>query len=72
MRINAVAPGTTNTEMGRAVIESSAGRERLARIPLGRFVEPAEVASAIVFLLSDAAAAFAGQTFQANGGELMV
>ena len=72
VRVNAVAPGTTNTEMGRATIASPEGQERLQRIPLRRFVEPAEVASAIVFLLSDASGAFTGQTFQANGGELMV
>lgn len=72
IRVNAVAPGTTNTEMGREIIASPEGQERLGRIPLRRFVEPGEVASAIVFLLSDASAAFTGQTFQANGGELMV
>jgi 3-oxoacyl-[acyl-carrier protein] reductase len=72
IRVNAVAPGTTNTAMGRAASESPLGRERLGRIPLGRFLEPSEVAAAIVFLLSDASVGFAGQTFQANGGELMV
>ncbi len=72
VRVNAVAPGTTNTIMGRSVIESPEGRERLARIPIRRFVTPSEVASAVLFLLSDAAAAFAGQTFHVNGGELMV
>jgi 3-oxoacyl-[acyl-carrier protein] reductase len=72
IRVNAVAPGTTNTEMGRAIIASPEGQERLRRIPMRRFVEPAEVASAVVFLLSDASAAFTGQTFQANGGELLV
>jgi 3-oxoacyl-[acyl-carrier protein] reductase len=71
IRVNAVAPGTTKTEMGRAIIASPEGQERISRIPLRRFVEPSEVASAIVFLLSDASAAFTGQTFQANAGELM-
>jgi 3-oxoacyl-[acyl-carrier protein] reductase len=71
VRVNAVSPGTTNTDMGRAVIESQAGRARMERIPLRRFVEPEEVAAAIVFLLSDGASGFAGQTLHVNGGELM-
>jgi 3-oxoacyl-[acyl-carrier protein] reductase len=71
VRVNAVAPGTTNTNMGRDVIDSPAGRERASRIPLRRFVTPAEVASTVVFLLSDAASGIVGQTIQVNGGELM-
>lgn len=71
IRVNAVSPGTTNTDMGRATIESDAGRERAARIPIRRFVEPSEVASAIVFLLSDAASGISGQTLHVNGGEWM-
>jgi NAD(P)-dependent dehydrogenase (short-subunit alcohol dehydrogenase family) len=72
VRANVVSPGTTNTEMGRAAIESPQGRDRLPRIPIRRFLEPPEVADAIVFLLSDAASGFTGQTFHPNGGELMV
>ena len=71
VRVNAVSPGTTNTAMGRDVIESAAGRDRATRIPLRRFVKPAEVASTVVFLLSDAASGIVGQTIQVNGGELM-
>ena len=71
VQINAVSPGTTLTDMGRHVIESAVGRDRLTRIPIRRFVEPSEVAAAVIFLLSDAAAGFAGQTLHVNGGELM-
>jgi len=71
VRVNAVSPGTTNTNMGRDVIESPVGRERASRIPLRRFVTPAEVASTVIFLLSDAASGIVGQTIQVNGGELM-
>jgi 3-oxoacyl-[acyl-carrier protein] reductase len=71
VRVNAVSPGTTDTDMGRHVIQSDEGRARAARIPIRRFVEPSEVAAAVVFLLSDAAAGFAGQTLHVNGGELM-
>jgi 3-oxoacyl-[acyl-carrier protein] reductase len=71
VRVNAVSPGTTLTDMGRHVIESAVGRDRMTRIPIRRFVEPSEVTAAVIFLLSDAAAGFAGQTLHVNGGELM-
>jgi 3-oxoacyl-[acyl-carrier protein] reductase len=72
VRISAVAPGTANTDMGRGVIQSTIGAERVARIPIRRFVEPSEIAATVVFLLSDAAAGLTGQTLHVNGGELMV
>jgi 3-oxoacyl-[acyl-carrier protein] reductase len=71
VRVNAVAPGTTDTAMGHDVIDSPAGWERTRRIPLRRFVEPREVAAVAVFLLTDAAAGIVGQSLQVNGGELM-
>lgn len=71
VRVNAVSPGTTGTDMGRDVIASAEGRARAERIPIRRFVTPPEVAAAVIFLLSDAAAGFAGQTLYVNGGELM-
>src|SRR3990170_490967 len=54
IRANAVAPGVTNTDMGRTVMEGEVGRKRMAELPLGRFGEPDEVADCVVFLLSDA------------------
>jgi 3-oxoacyl-[acyl-carrier protein] reductase len=72
VRVNAVAPGTVSTDMGRDTIASAAGRERAGRIPLRRFVAATEVADAIAFLLSDAAGGITGQTIQLNGGELML
>ena len=71
IRVNAVSPGTTDTDMGRHVIESDAGRARAANIPIRRFVTVPEVAAAVRFLLSDAAAGITGQTLHVNGGELM-
>lgn len=71
VRVNAVAPGTVRTDMGRETIASQAGQERLGRIPLRRFVTATEVADAIVFLLSDSSGGATGQTLQLNGGELM-
>jgi 3-oxoacyl-[acyl-carrier protein] reductase len=71
IRVNAVAPGVTNTDMGRGVMDGEVGRRRMAELPLGRFGEPEEVAAAVVFLLSEGAALFLGQTLNPNAGGFM-
>lgn len=71
IRVNAVAPGVTRTDMGSQVMDGEVGRQRAAELPLGRFVEPAEVATAVLFLLSDASAVFTGQTLNPNSGGYM-
>jgi len=71
VRVNAVAPGVTVTDMSRAVLEGKVGRRRLAELPSGRFAEPEEVAQTVVFLLSDAASLYYGQTLNPNGGGFM-
>lgn len=71
VRINAVAPGFTITEMTADLAEAEAGQQRLRDIPLGRFGEAPEVAEAVIFLLSDAASLFVGQTLNPNGGSYM-
>ncbi|MFV0254236.1 MAG: SDR family NAD(P)-dependent oxidoreductase [Beutenbergiaceae bacterium] len=71
IRANTVAPGVTNTDMGRTVMEGEVGRKRMAELPLGRFGEPEEVAQTILFLLSDASSLLIGQTLHPNAGGLM-
>lgn len=71
VRINAVAPGVTVTEMTAGIVGTEAGRHRLAELPAGRFAVPDDIASAVVFLLSDGAAMFHGQTLCPNGGGFM-
>lgn len=71
VRVNAVAPGFTITPMTAELAASETGRERLRDIPLGRFGEAAEVADAVIFLLSDASSLFLGQTLNPNGGSYM-
>ena len=69
--VNAVAPGFIQTEMTEALPEA-ARQLMLAQIPMGRFGTSEEVAQAVVFLASDAAAYITGQVIHVNGGMLMV
>lgn len=71
IRVNAVAPGVTVTDMTAHIVESDDGSRRLADTPAGRFAHPEDVAAAVLFLLSDEAAMFHGQTLNPNGGGFM-
>lgn len=71
IRVNAVAPGVTVTDMTRDLVEGEVGRRRLAELPSGRFAQPEDVAATVVFLLSDAASLYHGQTLNPNGGGYM-
>lgn len=71
IRINAVAPGFTLTEMTADMADSEEGKRRLRDMPLGRFARADEVADAVIFLLSDASSLFLGQTLNPNGGGYM-
>ncbi|MGK7296983.1 MAG: 3-oxoacyl-ACP reductase FabG [Candidatus Wenzhouxiangella sp. M2_3B_020] len=67
---NVVAPGFIDTDMTRALDESQ--RDRLTgTIPLGRLGQPADIAAAVAWLASPAAAYVTGQTIHVNGGMYM-
>lgn len=69
LRVNAVAPGLTETRMGGAVLRSEALREAaVGMIPLKRINEPHEVASAMHWLLTEAPDNFTGQVLHLDGG----
>jgi len=65
--VNAVAPGFIATAM-TAGLGDKAGEKLIERIPLGRIGSPADVAAAVLFLVSGGAAYITGQTLSVNGG----
>ena len=67
IRVNAIAPGVVNTEMGMSIPEENR-KVMLANIPLGRFAEPSEISDVVLFLCSDLASYVTGQTIHINGG----
>jgi NAD(P)-dependent dehydrogenase (short-subunit alcohol dehydrogenase family) len=73
IRVNAVAPGTVLTPSRAELLSDPLNRDRmLARIPSGRFITPEEVAAAVVYLASPAAAAVTGHTLVVDGGITVV
>ncbi len=72
IRVNAVNPVVTLTPMAeKAWSDPAKSGPMLSRIPLGRFVQPGEVASVIAYLLSDAAAMVNGVCMPVDGGFLI-
>jgi 3-oxoacyl-[acyl-carrier protein] reductase len=67
VRVNAVAPGYIDTELTNVLSEEIRGTI-LGNTPLGRLGEPDDVAAAIRFLLSDAAAFVTGEVLLVDGG----
>ena len=67
IRVNAVAPGVTETVASRSYVDDDADRDRAA-IAMGRRGRPEEQAGAILFLLSNLSSYVTGQTLLVDGG----
>ena len=70
VRVNALCPGPVNTPLLKelfAMDEERAAR-RLVHVPMGRFGEPEEMASAVLFLASDDSSFMTASTFLVDGG----
>src|SRR6188768_2840489 len=70
VRVNALCPGPVNTPLLRELFASDPERaaRRLVHVPMGRFGEPEEMASAVLFLASDDSSFMTANTFLVDGG----
>lgn len=71
IRVNAVAPGMTDTAQNDAGGSPADLAARAAAIPLGRMARPQEVAAAALFLASEQASFITGEVLQVNGGSYL-
>ena len=72
IRVNVVAPGLVETEMGRRLVKATAGVDDLrtldAAMPFGRVCQPEDVANAVRWLVSDRASYITGEKINVYGG----
>ena len=75
IRVNAVAPAVTRTEMLEHVLRTLEGATKLAeyegRTPMGRIAEPSEIAECVAFLASARASYITGVTLLIDGGWML-
>jgi NAD(P)-dependent dehydrogenase (short-subunit alcohol dehydrogenase family) len=79
--VNAICPGWVNTDMAAQGMQTGASAlgitfdqfraQALAHVPIGRLIQPEEVAHLVKFLASSQAAAITGQTYNICGGQTM-
>ncbi|MFJ6774603.1 SDR family NAD(P)-dependent oxidoreductase [Kitasatospora sp. NPDC091257] len=72
VRVNAVAPGAVRTERTAAQMPPEVQAAVAAAHPLGRLGEPVDIASAVLFLGSDASSWITGQTLDVSGGRVIL
>jgi NAD(P)-dependent dehydrogenase (short-subunit alcohol dehydrogenase family) len=79
IRVNAICPGDTETDMltdeirkiavQKSLSQDRVRQEKLQNIPLGRFAAPSDIANAVVFLVSDESRHVSGEFIKITGGK---
>lgn len=68
IRVNAIAPGSTQTEGAMRVVTEEGWERRRQRVPLGRLGEPKDIANAAVYLASEESSYVTGDMLFVDGG----
>ncbi|HTO07822.1 MAG TPA: SDR family oxidoreductase, partial [Myxococcota bacterium] len=72
IRVNVVAPGLVETEMGRRLVKGAMGVDDIRKLdavmPFGRVCQPEDVANAVRFLVSERASYITGEKLNVYGG----
>jgi NAD(P)-dependent dehydrogenase (short-subunit alcohol dehydrogenase family) len=71
INVNAICPGPTLTPMYERNADEATRRERIAMVPKGRWITPADHGRVVVFLCSPAADALCGLALDVDGGSLL-
>jgi len=69
IRVNAIAPGITNTLQPRGGMSEERVLEMAANVLIGRMAEPEDIANMAIFLITEQSAMVTGQTLHINGGD---
>ncbi|WP_040791810.1 SDR family oxidoreductase [Nocardia paucivorans] len=71
IRVNAIAPGPTDTEATRSTTPANMVEDMVKRLPLKRMGTPQDMVGALLYLLSDDASWVTGQIFRVDGGQVI-
>ncbi|MBE7159791.1 MAG: SDR family oxidoreductase [Williamsia herbipolensis] len=71
IRVNAIAPGPTDTEATKTTTPGSMVDDMVKKLPLSRMGTPDDMAGALLFLLSDDASWITGQILNVDGGQII-
>ena len=68
IRVNAIAPGLTNTDMMKKNTQDNILKEVVSKLSIKRIGNPTEIANVALFLSSDLSSYVTGQTIRVDGG----
>ncbi len=72
IRVNALLPGFTDTKLASALKENPMAQQMIKALPIKRMAQPDEMTGAVLYMLSDEASYFTGQSMVVDGGKTLL